>query len=117
MDIELRVYVGRPNPRWTLEAEQVGELTGRLARLSEPVAPAHPRLGYQGFVVHGDGPGGVLAPWASVAPGVVTVLVGPRAGVYRDLPRIEGWLLDQADRAGITDVVGEAMSERRRFAS
>jgi hypothetical protein len=116
MDIELRVYVGRPNPRWALEPPQVAELTGRLARLSEPVAPAHPRLGYQGFIVHGDGPGGVLAPWASVAPGVVTVLAGPRAGVYRDLPRIEGWLLDQADRAGITDMIGETLPARLSFA-
>jgi hypothetical protein len=37
--------------------------------------------------------------------------------VYRDLPRIENWLLDQADRAGITDCVGETIPNRPLFAS
>jgi hypothetical protein len=52
-----------------------------------------------------------------VAPGVASILVGPRAGVYRDLPRIESWLLDQADRAGISDCLGETMPHRPLFAS
>jgi hypothetical protein len=56
--IELDIFSGRPNPRWTLDASEEQELMTRLLDRSVPMAPVNTsegKLGYRGFVVRADG--------------------------------------------------------------
>ena len=53
-DIELDIFSGRPNPRWTLNAAEEAELLQRLLDRTVPTAPmtiTDGKLGYRGFVV------------------------------------------------------------------
>ena len=50
--VELDVFSGRPNPAWTLSADDDAALRGRLAALpAAPAAELHNDLGYRGLVV------------------------------------------------------------------
>lgn len=55
-EVEIDIYSGRPNPRFTLKAAQTAELERRIAALP-PLANANPStgLGYRGVVVRGSG--------------------------------------------------------------
>lgn len=111
--VELQAFSGRPNPRWTLPEPQASHLTTLLSQLGEP-APAVPaRLGYQGLTVHSQVPGGRWIPWLRVSAGTVTLLTGPQAGTYHDTAQLEDWLLGEAERAGLADVLDAVLPERR----
>jgi hypothetical protein len=114
--VELEVFAGRPNPRFTLAPAGSRHLLELLGRLSEPATPFRPRLGYQGLAVYARGADGRWRPWLHVGGGRVTVRYGPRAGVYRDTIDLEGWLLDEADRAGLGPVLDQVLPGRRRQA-
>ncbi|MEV6691404.1 hypothetical protein AB0M35_08040 [Micromonospora sp. NPDC051196] len=56
-DVELDVFSGRPNPRWTLSATQRAHLIDQLRAGSVPLlsaAAGESRLGYRGFVLRFD---------------------------------------------------------------
>jgi hypothetical protein len=55
--IELDIFSGRPNPRWTLDPAEDREFLTRLRDRAVPMAPigSGHRLGYRGFVVRADG--------------------------------------------------------------
>ena len=58
-EIELDIFSGRPNPRWTLDPAEEGELITRLLDRTVPLAPVDitdGRLGYRGFVVRAPAP-------------------------------------------------------------
>jgi hypothetical protein len=118
VDVELYVFAGRPNPRWALPPGRDVELARLVSQLAEPGAPRSPQLGYQGFVVYSElpgpvpGPGPPGPPWLHVYAGTATVLAGPRAGIYRDSARIERWLVDQAEQAGLSELLDAAMPDR-----
>jgi hypothetical protein len=50
IEVELDVFSGRPNPRWTLDPLSSVELSRLLSGRSGDAAPE--RLGYRGFLVH-----------------------------------------------------------------
>lgn len=53
--VQADVFSGRPNPEWSLEAGESGELRHLVGRLGAPGRPGGLRdaLGYRGFVVFG----------------------------------------------------------------
>jgi len=58
-EVELDIFSGRPNPRWTLDAAEESELIIRLLDRSVPMGPiaiTEGKLGYRGFVVRASGP-------------------------------------------------------------
>lgn len=57
-EVELDIFSGRPNPRWTLSAGEEAELLTRLLDRSVPLAPitiTDGKLGYRGFIVRATG--------------------------------------------------------------
>jgi hypothetical protein len=56
-EIELDIFSGRPNPRWTLDAAENREFLTRLLDRSVPMAPLTSRdgLGYRGFICTATG--------------------------------------------------------------
>ena len=52
--IEMDIFSGRPNPVWTLTADEGAALARLVAHLPPAAAPAQVDLGYRGFVVSGD---------------------------------------------------------------
>src|SRR5690349_11395071 len=105
--VELDLFSGRPNPRWSLSVAQAAELSGLLARLEASSATQEDvlaGLGYRGFRIEGgeDGPAIV---WR---------------GRYRSRSRrladpertIEWFLLDQLppEHAGLRAVVARELS-------
>lgn len=96
MRVELDIYSGRPNPAWTLTAEQEGDFRGLLARL-RAAGFAHrgdgeppPALGYRGLVVTGLAAADGRRPAAGDA-----VLVRGVVVLWRDA----GLLVADPDRA------------------
>jgi len=54
-DVELDVFSGRPNPRWTLSPAQRADLIDQLRAGTIPLLAAdsgESRLGYRGFILH-----------------------------------------------------------------
>jgi hypothetical protein len=49
VEVELDVFLGRPNPRWLLSRASAEQLLAQLP--SEPIPTPRPALGYRGFVV------------------------------------------------------------------
>jgi hypothetical protein len=56
-EIELDIFSGRPNPRWTLDAAEGREFLTRLLDRAVPMAPLTTRdgLGYRGFICKATG--------------------------------------------------------------
>jgi len=56
-EIELDIFSGRPNPRWTLDAAEGKEFLTRLLDRTVPMAPISSRegLGYRGFICRATG--------------------------------------------------------------
>jgi hypothetical protein len=57
-EVELDIFSGRPNPRWTLDGREEAELIERLLDRTVPiVAPSDSdgHLGYRGFIVRASG--------------------------------------------------------------
>ncbi|MCL3859469.1 hypothetical protein [Actinotalea sp. K2] len=53
--VEVDVFSGRENPRWTMTDPEIDELVEAIQRLGEPSAGALPDdagLGFRGFLVH-----------------------------------------------------------------
>jgi hypothetical protein len=93
---ELDLYSGRPNPSWTLSAQERAELERRLRGLEVRTAGAADDggLGYRGVIVRAPDPGGFeLAVHGAEA----VVRRGAREVVLADEGRaLERWLLETA---------------------
>jgi hypothetical protein len=100
MRVELQVYSGRPNPTWDLSAQDVAELSRRMADLPHSRQPfVEGGLGYGGFVLQNPENAAGLPTEIKVFNGIGI----PEAGgivVYQDVHDIEGWLLEQARQRG-----------------
>lgn len=103
--VRLLIFSGRPDPQWSLDADEAEGLAERLAE-SVGREKIHPPplagLGYRGFrlILTEQGPTEFV-----VYRSVVTENPG-RAEVYwRDVGRVERWLLDDARRRGYGDLL------------
>jgi hypothetical protein len=87
-EIELDIFSGRPNPRWTLDAAESKEFLTRLLDRTVPMAPITSRegLGYRGFICTATGNTAATLP-ARHLPTSFRV----RDGLASD-PSAESWL-------------------------
>jgi hypothetical protein len=87
VEVELDVFSGRPNPRWSLDPVVAERLAAVLHALStEGGRPSRggwglPGLGYRGFVVHTDGV--VWRAWRGLLIGDSELVDDPPRSVER----------------------------------
>jgi hypothetical protein len=99
VEVELDVFSGRPNPRWTLAARRAEEL-GQLLRDLEPADRLDPPgLGYRGFVLRSGG------AKATVFRGVLSVVRDDDIAHFRDAHGLEQLLLRQARGHGYDELL------------
>ena len=101
--VELDVFSGRPNPGWSLAAEEAEDLFERIKRLTPDGGGESPaRLGYRGFIVYRT----ITGPpqrWLHVGRGVVTIA---EHNQMRDTEGIEELLRQQAIARGYGGLIG-----------
>lgn len=111
VEVELDVFSGRPNPRWTLTPPQRDELIDQLRAGAVPllaVDAGEPRLGYRGFILHFEKAELELLG----APAKSGRSVRVRSGLHVDASRVaEAWLLDTTPPEIVPD---PAMEESER---
>jgi hypothetical protein len=101
MLVTLEVFSGRPNPSWSLSADEEQELTRRLQGLPPSGAsPAAGDLGYRGFRIVNNSRRAQLPSEVVVTKGVVTVRDDRGSRHYADVNGIESWLVEQARQRG-----------------
>ena len=100
MQIELQVFSGRPNPRWSVFGVQASDLIRRLRSLhveaNEMVAPG---LGFHGFVIHNSG----SRFWVYKLR--VTVFRSKTKRVFQDTAGVEAFLVAQARSLGLDNLL------------
>jgi hypothetical protein len=109
-EVELDIFSGRPNPRWTLDGREEAEFTERILDGSVPmVAPSDTDgyLGYRGFVITATGATGQTL----AARGLPTSFrVRDGLGQSIDLGA-ESWLLYTAPEGRVPGIAGNAASD------
>jgi hypothetical protein len=97
--VELDVFSGRPNPRWTLSGPSLADVIRHLPEgaRAEAAEPAH--LGYRGFVLRANGERAV------VFGGLIHLRSAEGREVRRDEAGLEEQLLGQAHELGYGDVI------------
>ncbi len=112
MIVELDVFSGRPNPTWSLSAEQAKELREALQDLPPVDKPAPENaLGYRGFLLSNPDRAGGLAPHIRICAGIVTMTDGHELS-YRDMHGVEHRLLLQASQHGYKGIVDSVLEEK-----
>lgn len=94
MTVELDVFSGRPNPKWTLTEGEAVQVEERLRDLPQASEAKQPGLGYRGFVLM-KGKRRVV-----VGSGVVRTEEAGQSRTYRDSKGLEGYLLGLARAQG-----------------
>ena len=111
-EVELDIFSGRPNPRWTLTATEEAELLTRLLDRSVPIAPmtiTDGKLGYRGFLVRATGATATALETRGLPTGF---RVRDGLGATID-PATERWLLFTGAPgldAPVTDFAGQGLS-------
>jgi len=101
VQVILDIFSGRPNPSWTLSADEERELALRLRGLPPGPAPAEASgLGYRGFRLVAPSAGSPLPPEMIVGDGTISVRDASGLRHYLDHGGVEAWLRDQARRHG-----------------
>src|SRR5215472_2176226 len=101
MLVTLEVFSGRPNPSWTLSADEEKEFLRRLQGLAPSArSPSQGGLGYRGFRIINNSKEAQLPSEVVVANGIVTVRDDLGSHHYTDSNRIESWLIEQARERG-----------------
>jgi hypothetical protein len=101
MDVDVDLFSGRSNPRWTLGREEAIALADRLRDLplrghkTEP-----PGLGYCGFVVHNDALEFGLPRRLRIYQGVTDLTSAGEGVQYDDKQGVEMFLSVQARERG-----------------
>jgi hypothetical protein len=101
VDVELDLFSGRPNPRWTLAGRRVDELRDRVRGLSPGDSKEIPGLGYRGFVLAADRNHDRVRAF----DGTIRVERADRTEVLRDDRGLEELLVTQARDLGFGDVL------------
>jgi len=110
-DVELDIFSGRPNPRWSLSAAEEAELVERLLDRSVPMAPvtvSDAKLGYRGFLVRATG-----TTASTLASRGLPTSFRVRDGLYGSIDASsERWLLFSASGvdAPVSDAAAKSMS-------
>jgi len=103
LEVELDVFSGRPNPRWTLAAPEADRLRRQIRSLRSSAPEQHiPDLGFRGFIVH-DAAGSVRV----FRKTVIVPAARPRRFLL-DTPHIEDTLFDEATRRGFQQLLPKA---------
>lgn len=109
MIVELDVFSGRPNPTWSLSAEQSMELLAAFQDLPPADKPSLENgLGYRGFLLWNPDRAGGLAPHIRIYGSIVTMTDG-HVQSYRDVHGIEHRLLLQASQHGYKTIVDSVL--------
>ena len=101
IEVQLDIFSGRPNPRWTVSGEAADRLWGLVERseLTEPQEP--PDLGYRGFLL--------LTVVEAIRAFDSTLAIqssrGEKPEYFRDTGGIEDLLLAQARDLGYGEVI------------
>jgi hypothetical protein len=106
-EVELDIFSGRPNPRWTLSPQEEQEFLTRLLDKSVPmtsVSAVEGNLGYRGFIVRADG-----ATAGALSSRGLSTTFRVRDGLDRSIdPSSEAWLLYSAEPVGLQREVTSA---------
>lgn len=97
MRVELDIFSGRPNPRWSLTEQDAGEFLRRLRGLPKVEGPSkvHDVLGYRGLLVLGQGTSTPDFDEIRVGQGTVACRRGDVVETYADVDRaVERWLVE-----------------------
>jgi len=107
VEVVLDIFSGRPNPSWNLSDKQVRELKERLVGLLVTDRPSQPLgLGYRGVVVMNHAKDPKLPDQIRAYDSVLTVNeAGRQTAYYKDVNRVEDWLLDQARAHGYGELI------------
>jgi hypothetical protein len=99
--VELDAYSGRPNPTWTLTAEEVAEAQRRLRDLPVAAGARMPEagLGYRGFRLREAAASPGTGRRIYVASGLLQI-DDQEEPLYRDVHGLEAWLREMARRNG-----------------
>jgi hypothetical protein len=97
--VELDVFSGRPNPRWTLAGARLADVIRHLPEGAQVEAAEPTHLGYRGFVLRANGERAV------VFGGVIHLRSAEGRQVRRDDSGLEDLLLAQARELGYGDVI------------
>ena len=117
MKIELKVFSGRPNPRWFLTHEDLPDLELVILRLPHhgtAFPPLHV-MGYRGFSLMNEDPSG---SWTDIVVYHERITVRTRDGtnyLMDDDRTLENMLLDMA-RGHVNDVLIERIRSERQSA-
>lgn len=107
VEVQLDVFSGRPNPRWTLSGDRARELGERLSSV-EPAEPREPpALGYRGFLVSDS------RIRLRVFDSLVALQGKDATRYLRDVGGVEEYLLDQAREHGYGEVLRVFRDEMR----
>jgi len=99
VEVELDIFSGRSNPRWTLAADRAQALTALIEQGSAAEWREPPGLGYRGFVLTTED------SRTRLYRGVLAISRGDRT-VYRgDAQALEELLLQQAREHGYGEVL------------
>jgi hypothetical protein len=101
IEVELDVFSGRPNPRWTLDTELAQRVADLLQKQGHPKVASLPSaiLGYRGFVLQIDDERPLTASVIRVCGGIVSTGSGQGATHFA-IPALESMLLEDAERHG-----------------
>lgn len=101
--VRLLLFSGRPDPQWSLSEAQIEGLAARLARtigVEGVEQAATGGLGYRGFLVQNvAGLAGLPAEFI-VFRSILSVPARPGRHHWRDLAKVEDWLLELARQRG-----------------
>jgi len=106
IEVELDVFSGRPNPRWTLDDEHAKTVLAALKAENPTTVPATApaRLGYRGFILHIQGGDALTSPEVRIFGSVATVGSG-KSQRHLVVPTVEKLLLESAEAAGHKSVL------------
>jgi hypothetical protein len=104
-DVELDIFSGRPNPHWTISADQIAPLlpevdAPQLATSGEP-----PGLGYRGFLLTDVSTETGTPTVYRVFAGTVSIGTGNEQNTVVDAKGLEQWLLEDARQRGYRDLL------------
>ena len=109
--VQLMIFSGIPDPEWFLnepEIEHLRVLTPSIVGVESVQSMPSGGLGYRGFRVENRGSVAGIPAEFTVFRGVLADSAGPRVSYWKDLGRVEHWLLVQARNQGFGEELDAA---------